>query len=247
MRIIKLIGSPSPATVDAILTTSCLSEPRDLEGIALDADRFFLMSFITIFSILTVMRLYFRTVTGDIRTGFFNMREGAWPIITRSAFGTVLFVAVGLYIVYPERISWAYLNLPVALRVTGIVIGFCALYGIFLVHRELGKYFSISLVIRKGHKLVKTGPYRFVRHPMYTSYLLLFIAAFLITENWLLGSSGMAVIATLMTLRIGKEEAMLLEHFGQSYADYRQTTGMFLPMTHKLSFRKKEKEERIIT
>jgi len=246
VRIVKVIGPPVPDTAAAFLMTSCLFELRDLEEIALDADRFFLMSFITIFSILTVMRVYFRTVTGDIHTGLFNLKDGAWAIITRFAFGTVLFVAVGLYIVFPERTSWAYINLPVALRVMGIMIGFCALYGIFLVHRELGKYFSSSLVIKKGHKLVKTGPYRFVRHPMYTSYLLLFNAAFLITENWLLGSSGMAVIATLMTLRIGKEEAMLLEHFGQSYTDYRQTTGMFLPMTHKLAFRKKEKEERII-
>ena len=206
---------------------------------------FFLAVFIVVFSVLSVMRFYFRIVTGDIREGVLNRREGLLPVVARFIFGIPLFISVILYIRYPHLASWSYISLPLYLRTAGIMLAFASLYGIYRVHRELGKYFSSSLVIREGHKLVRSGPYRLVRHPMYTSYLALFMAAFLISENWLLGLSGMAVIATLMTLRISREEALLLEHFGEEYERYRQTTGMFLPLTHKLTFSKEIKEENI--
>lgn len=207
---------------------------------------FFLVVFILVFSILTIMRLYFRIVTGDIREGPFNSREGLLPVAARFIFGIPLLISVILYIRYPHLAPWSYLTLPLYLRALGIVLAFASLYGIYRVHRELGKYFSSTLVIKEGHRLVRSGPYRLVRHPMYTSYLFLFIAAFLLSENWLMGLSGMAVIATLMTLRLGKEEALLLEHFGEEYEAYRQTTGMFLPLTHKLTLRKEAKEENIL-
>ncbi len=206
---------------------------------------FFLLVFIIIFTLLSVMRLYFRIFTGDIRDGVFNQKEGLLPLVVRCIFGIPLFAAVVLYIRFPHLASWSYVTLPLYLRTAGIILGILSLYSIYWVHRELGKYFSSSLVIRKGHRLVRSGPYRLVRHPMYTSYLALFIAAFLITQNWLMGLSGMAVIATLMTLRIGKEEALLLEHFGAEYEHYRQTTGMFLPLTHQLVFREETKEENL--
>jgi protein-S-isoprenylcysteine O-methyltransferase Ste14 len=206
---------------------------------------FFLIAFIVIFTFLSIMRLYFRIVTGDIRDGVFNRREGLFLFLIRCVFGIPLFAAVVLYIRFPHLASWSYWPLPLFLRYAGLVLGVFSLYGIFLVHRELGKYFSSSLVIREGHKLVCSGPYRLVRHPMYTSYLMLFVAAFLITENWLMGTSGTAVIASLMTLRIVKEEDLLLEHFGAEYERYRETTGMFLPLTHKLSLRKEAKGENI--
>ena len=191
------------------------------------------------------MRFYFRISTGDIRDSLFNKKEGLLPLLARFIFGIPLFAAVVLYIRFPHLLPWSYISLPLALRTAGMLLGFLSLYGIYRVHRELGKYFSSTLVIREGHKLVRSGPYSLVRHPMYTSYLGLFAAAFLISQNWVIGLCGMAIIASLMTLRIGKEEAMLLEHFGYEYEQYRQTTGMFLPLTHKLGYKKEAKEENI--
>lgn len=180
-----------------------------------------------------MVRLYYRIRTGAIHDHIFTSREGVLPVILRWILGIPLFMATGAYIFWPAAWTWMYLSLPVPLHVLGIATGFSAVYLILLVHRALGQNFSSALVIRRGHRLVTSGPYRYVRHPMYSAYLLLFLSAFLISGNWLVGLSGMAVIATLMTIRLAREEAMLLERFGAEYTAYRAAVGMFIPLTHK--------------
>lgn len=201
---------------------------------------FFQIAFIAIFSCLTAVRLYYRISTGAIRDGVFTRREGLFPVVLRWLLGLPLLYATVSFIFFSSggivtgSGDWMYVSLPFALRSVGVVVGFGAVALIVLVHRELGVYFSSTLVIRPEHKLVTTGPYRFVRHPMYTSYLLLFIGAFLVSANWVIGASGTAVIATLMTVRLKREEALLIDRFGPEYQEYRRTTGMFIPMTHRI-------------
>jgi len=155
----------------------------------------------------------------------------------RWIFGVPLFLATGSYIFLRDSNLWLYLPIPFVIRLSVVFIGFFSVYLIYLVHRELGNCFSSGLVIRNNHKLIKTGPYKFVRHPMYSSYLLLFLSSFLISGNWAIGLFGIAVIATLMTIRMVKEEALLVEKFGEEYREYRRNTGMFIPMTHKLGIK----------
>jgi protein-S-isoprenylcysteine O-methyltransferase Ste14 len=180
------------------------------------------------------VRLYWRLATGSIHDRLFTRREGILPVVLRWTIGVPLFAATGIYIFCPGAAAWMYLWLPFVARLGGALVGFLSVYLILLVHRELGSCFSSTLLIRSNHRLVRTGPYRFVRHPMYSSYLLLFIGAFLVSGNWVVGLSGTGVIVTLMTVRIAREEALLLERFGAEYEEYRATTGMFIPMTHRL-------------
>lgn len=201
---------------------------------------FFQVSFIAIFSCLTAARLYYRLSTGAIRDGVFTRREGVFPVLLRWTLGlplvyaTVSFVFLSSGGILTDTGTWMYVSLPFVLRSIGVIVGFAAVTLIVLVHRELGIYFSSTLVIRPEHRLVTTGPYRFVRHPMYSSYLLLFIGAFLVSANWVIGASGTAVIATLMTVRLTREEALLIDRFGAEYEEYRRNTGMFIPMTHRI-------------
>jgi 4-alpha-glucanotransferase len=64
---------------------------------------------------------------------------------------------------------------------------------------------------------------------MYAAYLLLFLGAFLLSGNWVIGAGGAGVILTLMTVRLPSEERRLAERFGETWRCYRSRTGAFLP------------------
>lgn len=108
-----------------------------------------------------------------------------------------------------------------------VEIGFLALF--FASHRQLGKNWSISLEIRDRHELVTDGLYRFVRHPMYSSFWLWGIAQALLIPNWIAGLAGLVSIAILYSIRVGPEEAMMRKTFGASYDEYARRTGRVIP------------------
>ncbi|MGF6158289.1 protein-S-isoprenylcysteine O-methyltransferase Ste14 [Ensifer sp. KUDG1] len=96
-------------------------------------------------------------------------------------------------------------------------------------HKELGRNWSISLEIREKHKLISTGPYATVRHPMYTSFLLMGLGQMLLLSNWMVGLAGLVGFAVLFFLRVGKEERLMLEFFGPEYRDYMDRTKRIIP------------------
>jgi protein-S-isoprenylcysteine O-methyltransferase Ste14 len=99
-------------------------------------------------------------------------------------------------------------------------------------HKELGKNWSITLEIRDKHKLVNSGPYSLVRHPMYSSFLLLALGQAFLLANWVVGLAGLVGFAVLFFLRVGKEERMMLETFGASYGEYMRMTKRVIPYVY---------------
>jgi protein-S-isoprenylcysteine O-methyltransferase Ste14 len=203
----------------------------------MNQSNFYKIVFIVVFSLLTLVRSYYKLKAGTLHDHIFNRREGTMLVLLRFVLGLPMVLACVAFFLKPNEFGWMYVTFPAPIRLFGSLLAFAAVAFIYLVHRELGVYFSTTLVIREGHRLVRTGPYRLVRHPMYSAYLCLFIGTLLFTANWLLGLSGIAIIASLMVLRIRKEEALLLERFGTEYQAYRQSTGMFIPWSHKMSGR----------
>ncbi len=96
-------------------------------------------------------------------------------------------------------------------------------------HIDLGRNWSISLQVRDQHALVKTGIYRFIRHPMYSSFFLLGLAQMLLLPNWLASLSGIAGAAILFAFRVRREEQMMLERFGDEYRAYMGETKRVVP------------------
>jgi protein-S-isoprenylcysteine O-methyltransferase Ste14 len=110
----------------------------------------------------------------------------------------------------------------------GLLIGGLALS--LWAHWSLGRNWFGGIGMFNEHELVTTGPYRFVRHPM---YLGMFISAFgmgLISKNWLFGV-GAVLFAVAFAQRVPGEEKLLREHRKTSrrYADYATRTGGFVP------------------
>lgn len=132
------------------------------------------------------------------------------------------------YMLNPMRMAWAALPLPVWLRWTGVAIGVAA--GALLVWTllNLGRNLTDTVVTRKAHTLVTTGPYRWIRHPFYVSTALSITANRLVAANWFLLVAGWLTVL-LLVIRTRREEGLLLARFGAAYRSYMDRTGRFLP------------------
>ncbi len=102
------------------------------------------------------------------------------------------------------------------------------MFGIYWLFSSIGSGITPTSATRTRHILVTSGPYRWVRHPLYTLACSLFIAFGLIADNWFIPLLGiLAFIA--MVIRTPKEEANLIEKFGDEYREYMKHTGRFFP------------------
>lgn len=144
-------------------------------------------------------------------------------------FGLLGFAAIVLYVVNPGWLSWAALPLPLWARWMGIGI---ALLGFALLQwsqNTLGQSWSDTPRMKKEQALVTSGPYRFIRHPIYTAFILILGSTLLISANWLIGSAWIGMTLLEVTTRIGFEEALMLEYFDDRYREYMKRTGRLLP------------------
>ena len=93
----------------------------------------------------------------------------------------------------------------------------------------LGKSFSSNVAIHSTQKVLKTGPYRWMRHPSYTGLIILFLATGLRTRNWV--SFLIVTVPTTAALlyRIHVEEIALRDHFGPEYVEYSRVTKRLMP------------------
>jgi protein-S-isoprenylcysteine O-methyltransferase Ste14 len=134
----------------------------------------------------------------------------------------VTYVATG----FPSFADYAFVP---GLAGLGTLVFALSLWLFHATHRELGRNWSISLKLRDDHKLVETGVYRYVRHPMYTAFWLWAIAQCLLLPNWIAGPAGLVGFGTLFFGRVGREEMLMLETFGENYRDYMRTTARIVP------------------
>ena len=133
-----------------------------------------------------------------------------------------------VYVFAPQRTRWATLPMPTWSRWVGVGLGIVSLPLFAWTHHALGKNWALALVIKEGHTLVSSGPYRWVRHPMYTTIFLQSLAFFLLSANWVIGIAGLGT-SILCVARVGEEEALMVDEFGDQYQAYMQRTGRFLP------------------
>lgn len=115
------------------------------------------------------------------------------------------------------------------LVIAGTIVLLASLRMFRLTHKALGKMWSHSLDLREGHKLVTTGVYEKVRHPMYTAFWAWAVGAALLLPNFVAGFAGIVGFGTLYFLRVGQEERMMQQEFGEEYEAYMKRTKRILP------------------
>ena len=92
----------------------------------------------------------------------------------------------------------------------------------------IGEFWSARVTLKEGHQLIRSGPYAFVRHPIYTGILLATIGTAVVVGEW----RGIGAVVLLLAAHSGKalrEESLLTREFGEEYANYRRTTGFLFP------------------
>ena len=142
--------------------------------------------------------------------------------------GLILWLSPFVYLINPVWMAWSKIGLPEWIRWLGVFIGALGTAGIYWLFSSIGSGISPTSATRQQHVLSTKGPYRWVRHPLYTLGSSMFITFGMMADNWFIALLGfLAFIA--MAIRTPKEEANLIEKFGDEYREYMKTTGAFLP------------------
>jgi protein-S-isoprenylcysteine O-methyltransferase Ste14 len=142
--------------------------------------------------------------------------------------GLALWLSPLAYLINPHWMAWSKIGLPEWTRWLGVVIGILCVIGIYWLFSSIGSGITPTSATRKQHALVTSGPYRWVRHPLYTVGSSLFVAFGMMADNWFIAGLGILVFI-LMAVRTPREEANLIEKFGDEYREYMKRTGRFFP------------------
>ena len=147
--------------------------------------------------------------------------------------GILVLAWVGFFVPLIWVASPAFSFAEYPLRTGPLVAGvLCLVIGLWLFYRshaDLGTNWSITLEVREGHRLITQGVYRGVRHPMYSALALYSVGQALVIPNWVAGLSNLVAFAVLFALRVGAEEKMMAQQFGNEYATYTARTKRLIP------------------
>ena len=194
--------------------------------------------FVILFSFAYVMSSYTqkakaRKESASTRVQLHQEHEVPLLLRIRQIFGISFYLGVLLWTFAPKCMEWSALSLPDWARWAGLTLGLASIalnaWSHKTLSQKLGEDFDPVLRLLKVPALVKDGPYANMRHPIYLAFLMMQLSVLLLTSNWFIGLSGIAIIVAVIAIRIPEEEKMLIEQFGDEYRDYMQNTGTLWP------------------
>ena len=147
--------------------------------------------------------------------------------------GVLGFIAIILYSVNPNWLAFANLSFPLWLRWTGMGIAIAGFALLQWAQVTLGKSWSDTPRMMKEQTLITSGPYRSIRHPIYTAFISILGSTLLISSNWLIGLFWLGMTILEVVSRIGFEESLMIDFFGDHYRDYMKKTGRLLPKFYR--------------
>jgi protein-S-isoprenylcysteine O-methyltransferase Ste14 len=130
---------------------------------------------------------------------------------------------------------WTYVR-PTAFRkpmwelVASMVIGPPSVALAWAATRHLGKQWRYQAALRDDHELIRTGPYAWIRHPIYTSMLGMVLATGFCWTWWPMFLAAVMVFVAGTEIRVRSEDQILAERFGQTFADYQKSVPAYLPL-----------------
>ncbi|MEK6951638.1 MAG: protein-S-isoprenylcysteine O-methyltransferase [Nanoarchaeota archaeon] len=181
--------------------------------------------FIVILIAINLVRVYYQHKSKSENMFVLKKRKETTSVVLFY----VLFAVPSFLYVLTNAIDSLNFNFPVIIRFFGMVAIAISFWLFIWTHKTLGKNFSAILTIKKEHKLIQEGPYKRVRHPMYTAIYFMIYGFFLLSSNLLVGLLPLISFSYLYFSRVKKEEEMMLKKFGKEYEHYMQITGRMIP------------------
>ena len=150
-----------------------------------------------------------------------------------SRWGVLVLEIAGYFLIFSGSTGVGFLGNHVIPRsMAGSVLGVvCIWAGIGLAvwaRYHLAEYWSARVTIKEDHKLIRTGPYTHLRHPIYSGLVLATIGTALVIDRWRC-VIGFCLVLAGYCLKARKEEAMLHQQFGEAFQEHRKHTGFLIP------------------
>ena len=180
------------------------------------------------FAVLIPFMFYYRIRSQASGEKLDRRQEGLGLLIGIRLFGLITAVSLISFLINPENMNWSAITLPLWLRWLGVILGALAGSLILYTFHNLGTNLTDTVVTRKNHTFITSGPYRWVRHPFYVAMALAVLANSLAAANWFMLATGATVII-LLALRTDIEEVKLIERFGDDYRQYMNRVNRFIP------------------
>jgi protein-S-isoprenylcysteine O-methyltransferase Ste14 len=117
----------------------------------------------------------------------------------------------------------------VSLSLGAMLVAVVSIWIIKAALKTLGKEWSVTARVVKGHRLATEGPYRFVRHPIYTGMLGMLLATGLVFSHWLALTAAIVIYFIGTVIRINSEERLLREALGSEFDSYARSAPALVP------------------
>jgi protein-S-isoprenylcysteine O-methyltransferase Ste14 len=191
------------------------SPPRDLP---------FHLVFLAAMIALAGVRVHYWRATRTLR-GYHGSGAGSAISELRQLGGILAFLLITVHIVRPSLLDWTEFPLPLAIRLVAVPVVNLSVLGVAWAARA-----AIQCLGTAGtNQLITSGPYRIVRHPLYSAVTVAAVALTVVSANWVVGLIALALVSHLLLSRAPHEEAALSGRFGEAYREYAEHTPRFVP------------------
>lgn len=197
------------------------------ERMCVSEDGFFRLIAIIIFISFSILRSTRKSQEASSQAGTYGKESRLWMAWARFGY-PFWFLSIMFYMADSRWLNNVQLPLPIGLRFFGILVAVVGFILLWWTHHALDDNFSVCLKLKDDHRLIMGGPYRFIRHPMYLSFIVIIASICLISANTAVIVTNI-LTAVFLCSRINNEEDMMRERFGDEYAEYSMRTGRLLP------------------
>lgn len=151
----------------------------------------------------------------------------------RSRLSYMLLMPAGFYLIFARHVPIPWLNTQVLphdpwVRATAVALTAAGLLFAIWARLYLGTNWSGTVTVKVGHELIRSGPYRWVRHPIYSGLLLASLGT-AVERGEVRGILALAFIYAGFWIKLRTEERLMGEVFGSSYVEYKRNTGALFP------------------